>query len=360
MAITRLPSRSDDSLGRLKQDIVPAPNLSTHIVAGEYNALVDAVIDVATTIGLADGSTPLSIEARLAAVIARANGHESRIAALEAEANALSVRVSDVERLAPTVAGFDVRLKKVEALGERMDAIEGEIQGILSSLTDVWGEFDNVNARVTGAEQTAGQAAADAQDAIGRVVSVEASQSAVIQTVSQLGVRVDTAEALVGTFDERISGLEERAAILEGVIGAPDGSEPGTIFHRLKEIESIRLHSGPFEEGLERGDLVCVVSSGLYGRADPLNPKRMPAIGVAIEVSEETKQATIQTGQVTPLGVYDGLIPGAVYRVGRGGRPETGPIEVTEGEEFIEQKIGIAIDSSRLSLALAPAAQIWR
>src|SRR5690606_22328904 len=40
----------------------------------EYNALADAVVEIAETIGLEDGSTPGSIEARLAALEAGGGG----------------------------------------------------------------------------------------------------------------------------------------------------------------------------------------------------------------------------------------------------------------------------------------------
>lgn len=68
MGIKKLPTRTDDSLGRIKEDKKPAVDKTTQLSASEYNALADAVVEIAETIGLEDGSTPGSIEARLAAL----------------------------------------------------------------------------------------------------------------------------------------------------------------------------------------------------------------------------------------------------------------------------------------------------
>lgn len=68
MGIKKLPTRTDDSIGRVKEDKNPAVNKNTQLSASEYNALADAVVEIAETIGLEDGSTPGSIEARLAAL----------------------------------------------------------------------------------------------------------------------------------------------------------------------------------------------------------------------------------------------------------------------------------------------------
>jgi len=74
MGIKKLPTRTDDSLGRIKEDKKPAVDKTTQLSASEYNALADAVVEIAETIGLEDGSTPGSIEARLAALEAGGGG----------------------------------------------------------------------------------------------------------------------------------------------------------------------------------------------------------------------------------------------------------------------------------------------
>lgn len=74
MGLKKLPTRTDDSVGRVKEDQKPAVNKTTQLSASEYNALADAVVEIAETIGLEDGSTPGSIEARLAALEAGGGG----------------------------------------------------------------------------------------------------------------------------------------------------------------------------------------------------------------------------------------------------------------------------------------------
>lgn len=72
MGLTSIPTRTDGSIGREKLDATPAVDLARSLPAGEYNRLADALIAVSTAVGLGNGSTPGSIEMRLAA-LERAN-----------------------------------------------------------------------------------------------------------------------------------------------------------------------------------------------------------------------------------------------------------------------------------------------
>jgi len=65
MALVRLPTRTDDSIGRVKADLRAAENLVNYLRAQEYNVLADALIAVCRAVGLADGSTPGSLEQRV-------------------------------------------------------------------------------------------------------------------------------------------------------------------------------------------------------------------------------------------------------------------------------------------------------
>ena len=65
MGLTEIPARTDGSIGREKTDVRPAVDLGREVPAAEYNRLADALIDVSEAVGLRDGSTPDSIEARL-------------------------------------------------------------------------------------------------------------------------------------------------------------------------------------------------------------------------------------------------------------------------------------------------------
>ena len=71
MGLTRIPTKTDDDLGREKTDVTPAlpraTDLNHEIPAQEHEALKSAIIDLANSVGLGDGSTPGSLEARVAA-----------------------------------------------------------------------------------------------------------------------------------------------------------------------------------------------------------------------------------------------------------------------------------------------------
>jgi hypothetical protein len=77
MPLAALPEKTDGSIGRIKSDHGPVPtvaalltllnssDLDTKVPAAEYERLKDAIIQSATAIGLGDGSTPGSLEARI-------------------------------------------------------------------------------------------------------------------------------------------------------------------------------------------------------------------------------------------------------------------------------------------------------
>jgi hypothetical protein len=65
MPFIELPTKEDDSIGREKSDRTVATDLDYEVSAAEFEALKDAVIECAETIGLYDGSTSGSIEERL-------------------------------------------------------------------------------------------------------------------------------------------------------------------------------------------------------------------------------------------------------------------------------------------------------
>lgn len=65
MGLTEIPTRTDGSIGRVKQDARLPSNRSIEIPADEYNELLDTVIALAEAVGLRDGSTPDSLEERV-------------------------------------------------------------------------------------------------------------------------------------------------------------------------------------------------------------------------------------------------------------------------------------------------------
>lgn len=66
MPLTTIPEKTETSLGIEKQDVLPYTDPNTQVPAVQYERLKDAVIASALAIGLGDGSTAGSIEARLA------------------------------------------------------------------------------------------------------------------------------------------------------------------------------------------------------------------------------------------------------------------------------------------------------
>lgn len=68
MAITSLPTKTDGSLGRVKSDASAATDLDTDYPAAEHERIKDALIEVATEVGLSDGSTAGSLNKRVASL----------------------------------------------------------------------------------------------------------------------------------------------------------------------------------------------------------------------------------------------------------------------------------------------------
>jgi hypothetical protein len=69
MSLTTIPTVSEGSLGPLKQDRAPVPNLIEYVTAEEVNVAKTALAAVCAAVGLGDGSSAGSIEARLAAAL---------------------------------------------------------------------------------------------------------------------------------------------------------------------------------------------------------------------------------------------------------------------------------------------------
>lgn len=64
MGLTSLPTLTDESLGRLKIETA-VPDLDRWIAGAEYNRFRQALVNLAQTIGLQDGTTQGSLESRL-------------------------------------------------------------------------------------------------------------------------------------------------------------------------------------------------------------------------------------------------------------------------------------------------------
>lgn len=116
MGLTKIPTRTDDSLGRVKYDQRPATDLETQIQASEYNATADAVIAVSEAVGLADGSTPGSLEARLADALSRLDDAETCCATNGDRLDVIEPKVATLE------ADGDKQAR------QRLDALEPEVQ----------------------------------------------------------------------------------------------------------------------------------------------------------------------------------------------------------------------------------------
>lgn len=65
MGLTVLPRNEDGNLGRDKTDLDNVPELDHYVPSTEYNNLVDRVCELGEAVGLADGSTPGSLEERV-------------------------------------------------------------------------------------------------------------------------------------------------------------------------------------------------------------------------------------------------------------------------------------------------------
>ena len=61
MPLTTLPTQTDASLGGVKEDLVPPPNLVNYVPAAEHNLLVQNVVVLAQEVGLTDGTTAGSL-----------------------------------------------------------------------------------------------------------------------------------------------------------------------------------------------------------------------------------------------------------------------------------------------------------
>ena len=74
MSIVTLPTKTDGSIGRAKTDVPgsSAPNLDYQVPAAEYERIKDRIIDIATEVGLSDGSTPGSLRALIPTILRRA------------------------------------------------------------------------------------------------------------------------------------------------------------------------------------------------------------------------------------------------------------------------------------------------
>lgn len=71
MALTTLPTTADDSVGPDKVDRFPVTDRQDSISASEWNALKNAVIDMAADAGLSDGSTDDSVLAALLRAVSK-------------------------------------------------------------------------------------------------------------------------------------------------------------------------------------------------------------------------------------------------------------------------------------------------
>lgn len=151
-------------------------------------------------------------------------------------------------------------------------------------------------------------------------------------------------------------------------VGLGDGTTPGSIEKRIRELgdafalireeaEARVFEVGPREAALAPGDAACILPSGVFGKADPLQRSRMPAVGVVESIDGPT--ARIQTGLVLRER-FAGLTPGKIHRVGRNGKPTADPVVVSSGEEFIDQGIGMAVSSSDLLISPASFLQVWK
>jgi len=68
MGLTSIPEKTEDSLGIVKQDVLPYTDPNTQVSAAQFERLKDAVIANAIAIGLGDGSTPGSLASIVAAI----------------------------------------------------------------------------------------------------------------------------------------------------------------------------------------------------------------------------------------------------------------------------------------------------
>lgn len=71
MPLTAIPTKTEDSLGIVKQDVLPYTNPNTQVPAVQFERLKDAVIANALAVGLGDGSTQGSVVQRLNGIDAR-------------------------------------------------------------------------------------------------------------------------------------------------------------------------------------------------------------------------------------------------------------------------------------------------
>lgn len=73
MGLTSLPTKTDGSLGRAKSALPgsdPSPDLDYYVTATEHEAIKDAIVDLASEVGLHDGSTAGSIREALLSIAA--------------------------------------------------------------------------------------------------------------------------------------------------------------------------------------------------------------------------------------------------------------------------------------------------
>ncbi len=111
--------------------------------------------------------------------------------------------------------------------------------------------------------------------------------------------------------------------------------------------ETEQSRSFPTDEVIAPGTLVHVRTTGMAVRADPQDPERMPASGVAL--AQSGNLVRVQTSGIVPR-LASGLIPGAPVFVGDAGLPITDPAGITLPASV--QMIGVALDASSLSLAI--------
>lgn len=111
--------------------------------------------------------------------------------------------------------------------------------------------------------------------------------------------------------------------------------------------ETEQARSFPTDEVIAPGTLVHVRTTGMAVRADPQDPERMPASGVAL--AQSGNLVRVQTSGIVPR-LASGLIPGLPVFVGDAGLPITDPAGITLPASV--QMIGVALDASSLSLAI--------
>jgi hypothetical protein len=166
MGLIIIPTKTDASLGRVKNDRVgaPAPDLNFKVPAAEYERLKDAEIANAQAIGLGDGSTPNSLAGGLegnnigittvratTSVLVKTNG-STRATVTTANIDAtVPIRGSGggagAAAIAPNSADPDTGLKATVANELRL--VAGDIDTLIVKSAEVLGA-NNVSVKLQG------------------------------------------------------------------------------------------------------------------------------------------------------------------------------------------------------------------